>query len=406
MCCQSVLSIAAILFAGVCSLLALAVLYLLVLTCACLVPRRRLTKLAPPRTRFAVLIPAHDEASVIARALFSLQRVDYPFDLFDVHVVADNCQDCTAEIARRFQFPLNVVVHERRDDSKRSKGYALEWLIDRLRDETGYDAYVMLDADWTVSPNLLDVLNTYLQSGAEIVQVSCRVARPEDSWLASLRCVAFSLVNHVRPLGSNRLGLSCGLKGTGMAFTGKLLRERGWHSYSLIEDTEQHISLLIDGYHVVFAPETFIESDQPPTLRAARNQNLRWESGKLALARDYTLPLLRAGLRTGNASLIAEVFALLVPPLSILTILCCGTLGATWLLGFEALRLLSLALVGGLALHVVVGLAMVRPPPTVYLALLLAPLFILWKLRIYVIALGQRGRGPWVRTSRPGEVFR
>lgn len=400
------LSIAAVLLAGVSLLLALAVLYLLVLTCACLVPRRRPIEIAPPRTRFALLIPAHDEASVIARTLFSLQRVDYPFDLFDVHVVADNCQDCTAEIAWRFQYPLNVVVHERRDESKRAKGYALEWLIDQLRDESSYDAYVMLDADWTVSPNLLSIVNTYLQSGAEIVQVSCRVARPGDSWLASLRCIAFSLVNHVRPLGLNRLGLSCGLKGTGMAFAGKLLREHGWHSYSLIEDTEQHISLLLEGHRVVFAPETFIESDQPPSLRAARNQNLRWESGKLALARDFTLPLLRAGFRTGNASLIAEVFALLVPPLSILSALCCGALGVDWLLGFEALRLLSMALIGGLAAHVVVGLVIARPPFNVYLALLLAPLFIVWKLRIYVIALGQRGRGPWVRTSRPGEVLR
>ncbi len=386
-------------------LLAVAVVYLLLLTVASLVPRRSRIRPGPPRARFAVLIPAHDEASVIARTLFSLQHVHYPIDLFDVHVVADNCRDCTAEIARRFQYPLNVVVHERRDDARRAKGYAIEWLIERLEEQAHYDAYVMLDADWTVSPNLLEVVNAYLQSGAEIVQVSCRVARPDDSWLAALRCVAFSLINYVRPLGANALGLSCGLKGTGMAFARRVLQEDGWRSYSLIEDAEQHIKLLLRGHRVIFAPEAYIESDQPPTLQAARNQNLRWESGKLALVRDYALPLLRAGFRTRNPSLLAEVLALLVPPLSVLFALCCAALGLTSALGLEELRQLSLVLIAGLVVHVGVGLATSRPPLFVYLALLMAPFFILWKLWIYVLALGQRGHGPWVRTSRPGEVL-
>ncbi len=400
------LSIAAFVLGIISALLAIAVLYLLLLTAASVVPRRRRIRVGPPLARFAVLIPAHDEASVIARTLFSLQHVHYPVDLFDVHVVADNCCDGTAEIARRFHYPLNVVVHERRDATKRAKGYAIEWLIEQLEGQSHYDAYILLDADWTVSPNLLDVVNAYVQSGAEIIQVSCRVARPDDSWLAALRCVAFALINYIRPLGANVLGLSCGLKGTGMAFTRRVLQEDGWHSYSLIEDAEQHIKLLLRGHRVVFAPEACIESDQPPTLHAARNQNLRWESGKLALVRDYTLPLLRAGFRTGNASLFAEVLALLVPPLSVLFTLCCVVLGLTWMLGLDELRQISLALTAGLLLHVAVGLAASRPPFIVCLALFLAPLFVLWKLWIYILALGQRGRGPWVRTSRPGEVLR
>jgi cellulose synthase/poly-beta-1,6-N-acetylglucosamine synthase-like glycosyltransferase len=388
----------------------LVVLYLLVLTGAALWLRLRRPAIVAPAnpdqpTRFAILIPAHDEELVLGDTLESLAKLDYPRDRFAIHVIADNCQDATAAIARSFADRLPVAVHERQDPERRGKGYAIEWVLARLAGQPDVDAYLMLDADWTVSANLLSVLDARLQSGDELVQVWCRVAHPEASWVAGLRYVAFALVNFVRPLGLSALGLSCGLKGTGMAFSARVIAETGWHSYSLIEDTEQHVKFLLAGRSVVFTADAQIDSLMPTTLGAAHSQNLRWESGKLAMLRADAGPLLAAAIGSGNWSALNELIGLTIPPLSIVAAIGLAGLVLAVAAAVPLATLLAIAFVVGLAVHVGVGLALTRPPRAVYGALLLAPLFILWKLRLYVAALQRRGRGVWVRTTRAGEVL-
>jgi hypothetical protein len=111
--------------------------------------------------------------------------------------VADNCTDRTAQVARSIFPVLSLTVHERHDESKRGKGYTIEWLLERISSLSGYDAYLMLDGDWTVAVNLLDAANAYLQGGAALLQVWCRVADAQVSWVTGLRSVAFALVNYL-----------------------------------------------------------------------------------------------------------------------------------------------------------------------------------------------------------------
>src|SRR5262249_33750666 len=136
---------------------ALPVLYLCIVSISALLRARQRRKkpiiFSPPYARFALLVPAHNEEAVIGKLLESLSELDYPADQYTVHIVADNCTDTTAELARASGYAL---VHERSDQEKRGKGFALSWLLEQLeKDQLTYDAYIVLDADSVVDPAFL-----------------------------------------------------------------------------------------------------------------------------------------------------------------------------------------------------------------------------------------------------------
>src|ERR1051326_2256247 len=143
-------------------------LYLFLLTNAALSSSKRYPPTGGACHRFAVLIPAHNEQALIGRLLSSLDQLAYPRERYDVHVVADNCSDLTSDLARAFS---GATVHERVDRSSMAKGFALCWLIERLRaDGRTYDAYVVLDADSVVDRRFLQSMDARLVAGSQVVQ--------------------------------------------------------------------------------------------------------------------------------------------------------------------------------------------------------------------------------------------
>jgi cellulose synthase/poly-beta-1,6-N-acetylglucosamine synthase-like glycosyltransferase len=348
---------------------------------------------------FALLIPAHDEAAVIAGALASAAALDYPPDLRVVYVVADNCGDQTAAIARE----AGATVYERRDDHLRAKGYALRWLLERLRDDHRvYDAYVIVDADSRLSPNFLRVMAASLANGERVVQARYRVHNEDGAWTAGLRAVAFALFNHLRPLGRARFGWSAGLKGNGMCFSRAVIERHGWEAHSLAEDAEFHIHLLRAGVHVAYAPEAEVAAEMPVSLEQARTQQARWERGRLELARIAARELLPGFLRGRDLARLDALMEIVTPPLSMLvgltlvSALCAGLLRSPVALALSGVMVLALGL------HVVVGATLARLSPRAYLSLLRAPLYIAWKCWVYTVALVGRGTNGWVRTQRIG----
>lgn len=402
---------------GIELMLALPLLYLLVLSGAALVggwQARRHTavdeargqiadKTPSPggvRPHFAVLIPAHDEELVIGGVLASIAALEYPAAWRDVYVIADNCTDATAEVAREAGVP-GVRVRERCDEQHRSKGHALRWLLEDLeRSGTRYDGYVVVDADSRLSPSFLSVMAEGIQSGAEVLQGQYRVDNATDTWTAGLRAVAFALFNHLRPLGRSALGWSAGLKGNGMCFSRRMVERFGWASYSLAEDAEYHLALVSAGVRVVYVPEAVVSSAMPTNLRQARTQQQRWERGRLALARAHGGALLRGALRHGDLARLDAIIEVCIPPLSMLVgmlaLVVMGAVGLRWEPGLLAAGLLVLAL----ALHGMVGMALARLSLRAYGSLAYAPWYVLWKIGIYVVAALRRAEGPWVRTSR------
>jgi cellulose synthase/poly-beta-1,6-N-acetylglucosamine synthase-like glycosyltransferase len=350
----------------------------------------------PMRRRFAVLIPAHDEASVIDRVLGSLQGQTYPRDRYDVFVVADNCTDATAAIARR----SGAIVHERRDVERRAKGHALRWLLDRVRERGAYDAYVVFDADSIMSADFLSRMDARLEAGSRVIQSHYRVLNSSASSSSALREAALASLHYLRPLGRSALRLSCGLKGNGMCFDAATLDAFGWTSVGLAEDVELHLALVRFGIRVDFAPEAIVQADMPTTPADAASQNLRWEAGRIAVLRREVPGMLLQGLRRRDAIIVDAAIEQIIPPLSVA--FAAGALSMTAGAVAGSAPIVSLGLLGTTAIagHIVAGLIALRAPARAYIALARAPAYIAWKILIYARALVAPTTQGWVRTRR------
>jgi cellulose synthase/poly-beta-1,6-N-acetylglucosamine synthase-like glycosyltransferase len=365
--------------------------------------------------RMAVVIPAHNEELVLAATLASLASQDYPRERFEVVVVADNCTDATAAIARAH----GAQVLERTNRAERGKGYALDWAIAHLLAAPApADAFVIVDADTWTAPNFLTQMASPLVSDPDMhgrcaLQGRYRVLNSEEGWRAALMGAAFDLCNHVKLLGQARLGLSVGLKGNGMAFTRAVLEGARWGG-SITEDIDFGLELLRrHGVRVRYVPDALVRAQMPTGVQAASTQRERWEMGRYRLLRERAVPLFWEGLKQRNALLCDAGLSLMVPPLAELTALLM-LWGGTVALG-EWMHLLpgdwewngAFALAAlGLLTYVVGGLAVADAPADAYRALLKAPGYTLWKLGRYAIcglktlSSPKRESAEWVRTAR------
>jgi 1,2-diacylglycerol 3-beta-glucosyltransferase len=386
-----------ILLFGVEAVLGLTISYLLLLTVAALLASRH-TKLSQkgPTHRFLILVPAHNEERLLPSLLANLHQLDYPQSLYKVHVVADNCTDRTAEFARSG----GAIVHERVDDQLRGKGYALQWLMQQLwASAEPHDAVLILDADSIVSPNFLTVMDARLAGGERAIQAYYAVRDPQDSWSASLRSVALAALHYLRPLGRMLLGGSAGLKGNGMVFAAKIVREYRW-SASLTEDIEYHMELILGDRRVTFAPDAVVWAEMPSSLKAAQTQNVRWERGRQEMVRRYVPRLLRAALGRRSYLLFDAAVEQIIPPFSLVAAASLASLlGAIVLQNATGMILGGLLLLGQ-AIYILTGLWLSGAPKKVYQALLYAPAFIVWKVWLYFRVLIGLDRKGWTRTAR------
>lgn len=353
-----------------------------------------------PTTRFAVVIPAHDEQDVIGSLLASLAQVEYPRDAFDVYVIADNCTDNTAAVAEQ-----SGVAHalERCDSQRRGKGHALAWAFAQLDSRLpAYDAYVVIDADSVVDAGLLRAYHRALRRGPAAVQASNTVLNTLDSPATALRWLALTLVNQVRPLGRNGIGATSTLTGNGMCLTRALLRRQPWQAFGLSEDYQYYLTIALAGERVLYAPEAIVRSVMPVSFAEMRTQDLRWESqGQGPSTRRWVGRLVAAGLRARDWRRLEVVAELLTPPLS--QLLAGVTLVAVvaLLLRQPVALVLAALLIGGMLSYVGSAFWLLRPPASAYRALLVTPGFILWKLWVSLVARRKHSQtSAWVRTSR------
>ena len=398
--------------------------YLVLLTFASTQAERQ-TRLQPgqPTKRFVLLIPAHNEERLLPGLLNSLACLDYPAQLFEIHVVADNCTDQTAALAQS----SGVNVHVRTDLTNRGKGPAIQWLFDRVW-HTGakIDAALILDADSIVNGNFLRIMAAHLENGEKVIQAYYAVRDPGSSWSSSLRYTAFALLHYSRPLARMVLGGSVGLKGNGMVFTTAIFERYKW-SASITEDIELHMKLLLDGERVTFAPDAVVLGEMPGTLANSESQHDRWERGRLEMRRRYVPQLAKRCLAEISAGHFRKAYLFfdammehIIPPFSVLVgvnLLCLLAdlilLALVGMKGSEAILStsynlvwvnlwLSLLLLLGQAVYVVTGLKSVQAASNIYLGLLYTPAYMIWKFLQYGRVLFQRGELEWVRTKRNG----
>ena len=212
-------------------------------------------------------------------------------------MAADNCTDKTAEIARKH----GAIVYIRYDKEKRGKGYALEWIFGKIHSMSGkYDVVSVFDADNVVSLNYLFEMNRQLCKGYKVVQGYIDSKNPFDSWITCSYSIAFWLANRIFQLPRHRLGLSCGLCGTGFCIDLQVLKEIGWGATCLTEDLEFTMKLALHGLKVAWAHDAVVYDEKPLTLKQSWKQRKRWMQGHADCASRFLNPLFKKALREGD----------------------------------------------------------------------------------------------------------
>lgn len=347
--------------------------------------------------RFLLVVPAHDEAQGIARTVHSLRTLDWPPTAVRLLIVADNCTDDTAALARA----AGAEVIERHNDSCRGKGYALQSAYGHALEQGWADAVVVIDADTDSDPGLLRALAPRLAAGALAIQVFYGVRNPLASWRTRLLSIALALFHRVRGRARERLGVSCGLRGNGMCFAVPVLEQVPHQAYSLVEDLEYGLALGRAGIRVWYVDEVSVRADMVSYGAAARSQRQRWEGGRLQFARAQGVPLLREALRRRSGLLLDLALDVLLPPLAYLgfaaALLGLGAGLAAWNRALDpALAALALLPLAMLLIHLARGVMLSGLGARGWLDLAAAPLYLGWKLSMLL----SRAPTRWIRTAR------
>ena len=347
--------------------------------------------------RLLFLIPAHDEELLIRSCVESVLALDYPTDRFDIHVIADNCRDRTADIARA----CGAQVLERHEPQNPGKPSALAWALQRL-DVSSYDGVVVLDADSVVDPGFALAL---LDSGPlryKAVQTYFGLRNEWDTWLTRLAGLLSRLRYEVTYPRKYRAGINCPLTGNGMVLGTELLA-KGWRAFSLTENWELYAMFTAEGTSIHLNKSARLFSEEAATTDQGQTQRKRWMSGRWSVFRDYW----RQILLSREIGLHQKLDALteLGRPSPILhlglVIGICGLAVATqdppgsWIVSAIALLSLTPEITG------LISVLSSHPKRTkVILDSLHIPRYLVWRVTITLATLLGSGPKSWKRTDR------
>jgi cellulose synthase/poly-beta-1,6-N-acetylglucosamine synthase-like glycosyltransferase len=377
---------------------------LLVEVLSALLPQRH-TPLAPAeRPTFAVLIPAHDESAGIVDTLESILPQLAPEDV--LMVVADNCSDDTAQVARRHG--AHVVV-ERHDNLQRGKGYALDFGVRHLAQNLLRklpEVVIVVDGDCLVGSGTLNRIASMSVWTGRPVQAMYLMKAPSSSGaMGALAEFAWLVKNKVRPLGTHNLGLPCQLMGTGVALPWSALGSLELATGHLVEDLTMGIDFALAGKSPLYCPEALVQSRFPASQEGVDAQRKRWEHGHLSVILDRAPRLLLAGLKRRQAGPFVLGLDICVPPLSLLALLVGGLTGLSAINASLTASLLPLCLSGVLltAFSVAIGMAWWRFGRNVVAPgdLWRVAGYVLRKVPLYFTFLFRRQKH-WVRSKRDG----
>lgn len=251
--------------------------------------------------RYAILIAARNEENVLPHLLRSIAGQDYPENLRDVYVVADNCTDGTAKVAAAH----GATVIERFNKEKVGKGYALNYLLSKI-DKARYDAFLVFDADNLLSSDYITNIDRVCTAGYEAFCGYRNSKNFGDNWVSSGHALWYlhesTHLNRSRML----LGTSCAVSGTGFGFTRELLEKcGGWNYFTLTEDIEFSTWCASHGVRIGYCHDAVLYDEQPTRLSQSVRQRTRWTQGGLQVSIRYAGDLLRGlfkGGRTAYAS--------------------------------------------------------------------------------------------------------
>ncbi len=238
--------------------------------------------------RFMAIIPAHNEEAVVGNLVESLKKQNYNKELYDIYVIADNCTDNTAKVARE----AGAIVYERYNNSKKTKGYALDWFLQqKIQEDAPYDAFFVFDSDNIVDPNFIKNMNKKLCQGEDVVQGYRDIKNPTDSWITAGYAIFYWTMHRFYHLARYNLGLSPLLNGTGFMVRFDVIKPQGWDTITLTEDIEFSLKRIINGKKLGWATDAIVYDEQPVGFKQSWSQRSRWTVGHMQCIKEYTKDL-------------------------------------------------------------------------------------------------------------------
>ena len=231
--------------------------------------------------KIGIVISARNESKVIGNLIKSIQANDYPKELYNIFVIADNCTDNTADICRE----LGCIVFERNDLEKIGKGYALNFLFNRLHNEKQFapivpEAYIVLDADNIIKPNFITEMNKVYDSGYEMVTSYRNTKNFGKNWITA--GYGYWFLHEAKHLNNSRMALnsSCAISGTGFLISTDIVKEYdNWSFFTLTEDIQCSTEYAMTKRKIGYSGDAELFDEQPETLRQSWRQRERWAKG-------------------------------------------------------------------------------------------------------------------------------
>lgn len=267
--------------------------------------------------KFMAIIPAHNESKVIKNLIDSLHNQNYPKELLDIYVIADNCTDNTAEIAKK----AGAIVYERNDPNKQTKGYAMQWFLNKkIEEQADYDAFFVFDADNIVMPDFTINMNKKLCQGEEIVQGYRDIKNPSDTWVSAGYALFYWTMHRFYHLARYNIGLSPLLNGTGFMVKFDVVKEKGWNTKTLTEDIEFSLINIAEGRRLGWATDAIVFDEQPLEFKQSWTQRERWSVGHIQCFRYYVKDLARSVITKRKAMNFDGLLYLMGMPILIITL--------------------------------------------------------------------------------------
>ena len=241
--------------------------------------------------KFMAIIPAHNEEMVIGNLIESLKKQNYDKELYDIYVIADNCTDRTAEVAKE----AGAIVLKRFDEEHKTKGYALQWFLkQKIEENADYDAFCVFDADNIVDKNFLVNMNKKLCEGEDVVQGYRDIKNPTDNWITAGYALFYWTMHRFYHLARYNVGLSPLLNGTGFMVRFDVVKPNGWETETLTEDIEFSLKRIIKGKKLGWATDAIVYDEQPTSFKQSWSQRSRWTVGHMQCIKRYTGELFQA----------------------------------------------------------------------------------------------------------------
>ena len=235
--------------------------------------------------KFMAIIPAHNEEMVVSNLIESLKNQTYDKNLYDIYVIADNCTDNTANIARR----AGAIVLERFDPAHKTKGYALQWFLkQKIEENADYDAFFVFDADNIVDKDFILNMNKKLCQGEDVVQGYRDIKNPTDNWITAGYALFYWTMHRLYHLARYNVGLSTLLNGTGFMVRFDVVKPNGWQTETLTEDIEFSLKRIIKGKKLGWATDAIVYDEQPTSFKQSWSQRSRWTVGHMQCMKRYT----------------------------------------------------------------------------------------------------------------------